>query len=77
LAVAPPEPLPRVEVELAVEAALAEATRAGVTGPAVTPWLLSAMARASGGRSLAANLSLLERNAAVAGEVAVALSGPG
>jgi pseudouridine-5'-phosphate glycosidase len=77
LAVAPPEPLPRAELEAAIEVALAEATRAGVTGPAVTPWLLAAVARASGGRSLGANLALLERNAAVAGEVAVALSRPG
>jgi pseudouridine-5'-phosphate glycosidase len=77
LAVAPPDPLPRAEVEAAIEAALAGAARAGVTGPAVTPWLLSAVARASGGRSMAANLALLERNAEVAGEVAVALSRPG
>jgi pseudouridine-5'-phosphate glycosidase len=77
LAVAPPDPLPRDEVEAAIAVALAGAARAGVTGPAVTPWLLAAVARASGGRSMAANLALLERNAAVAGEVAVALSRPG
>lgn len=77
LAVAPPQPLPRVEVEAAIEAALAGAANAGVTGPAVTPWLLAAVAQASGGRTLEANLALLERNAQVAGEVAVALSRPG
>jgi pseudouridine-5'-phosphate glycosidase len=31
--------------------------------------------RATGGRSLAANLALLEANARVAGEIAVALAG--
>jgi pseudouridine-5'-phosphate glycosidase len=77
LAVAPPSPLPRGEVEAAIEAALAGAAGAGVTGPAVTPWLLAAVARASGGRTMEANLALLERNAQVAGEVAVALSRPG
>jgi pseudouridine-5'-phosphate glycosidase len=77
LAVAPPSPLPRGEVEAVIEAALAGAASAGVTGPAVTPWLLAAVARASRGRTLEANLALLERNAQVAGDVAVALSRPG
>jgi pseudouridine-5'-phosphate glycosidase len=75
LAVPPLHPLPRAEVEAAVEAALEEARRAGVTGAAVTPFLLAAVSRATGGRTLAANLELLARNAAVAGRVAVALSG--
>jgi pseudouridine-5'-phosphate glycosidase len=71
LAVAPPEPLPFAEVEAAVVAALAGAARAGVTGPALTPWLLAAVAEATGGRSRRANLSLLVRNASVAAQVAV------
>ncbi len=74
---APPDPLPRAEVEAAIEVALAGAARAGVTGPAVTPWLLAAVAEATGGRSRRANLALLERNAEVAAEVAVALARPG
>jgi pseudouridine-5'-phosphate glycosidase len=77
LAVAPPEPLPREEVEAAVEAALAGARARGVTGPAVTPHLLAAVAAATGGRAPAANLALLARNARVAAEVAVALAAPG
>ena len=48
-----------------------------MSGPAVTPWLLAAVAEATGGRSRRVNLALLERNAAVAGEVAVSLSLPG
>jgi pseudouridylate synthase len=74
LLVAPPQPLPREVVEAAVLAALDEARARGVRGKAVTPFLLDAVARATGGRAREANLALLERNAAVAGEVAVALS---
>ena len=43
----------------------------------MTPFLLHAVARATAGRSRAANLALLERNARVAAEVAVALALPG
>jgi pseudouridine-5'-phosphate glycosidase len=75
LAVPPPRALPREEVEAAVEAATAEASRAGRSGKELTPFLLEAVARDTGGRSLAANLALLEENARVAGEVASALAG--
>ena len=47
---------------------------AGVTGKAVTPFLLAALAEETGGRSLRANLALLEDNARLAGAVAAALS---
>lgn len=76
LCVPPPEPLPRSEVEAALGAALAAARRRGVGGPAATPFLLAAVAEATGGRTLQANLALLERNARVAGEVAAALALP-
>jgi pseudouridine-5'-phosphate glycosidase len=49
--------------------------REGVSGKAVTPFLLAALAEETGGRSLAANLTLLEDNARLAGEVAAAFSG--
>jgi len=45
-----------------------------VRGAAVTPFLLAAVERATGGRSLAANLALLEANASLAGRIAVALA---
>jgi pseudouridylate synthase len=48
-----------------------------VAGKGVTPHLLAAVAQATGGRSRLANLALLERNARVAAEVAVALARPG
>lgn len=74
LFVAPPDPVAREVVEAAVARALDEAREQGVRGKAVTPFLLDAVARATAGRSRAANLGLLERNAAVAGAVAAALS---
>lgn len=59
-------------VEDAVRAALAEARERGIRGPAVTPFLLAAVERATGGASVAANLALLEANAALAAAIAVA-----
>jgi pseudouridine-5'-phosphate glycosidase len=72
--VPPPSPIPREVVEAALAAALADAAARGVRGKAVTPFLLEAIARATRGRAREANLALLERNAAVAGEIAAALS---
>jgi pseudouridine-5'-phosphate glycosidase len=77
LCVPPPEALPRAELEAAIAAALAEARRRGVRGQGATPFLLAAVAEATAGRALAANLALLERNARVAAEVAVALAASG
>jgi pseudouridylate synthase len=62
------------EVDGAVDRALQEARAAGIRGAAVTPFLLAAVERATGGRSLQANLGLLEENAFLAGEIAVCLA---
>jgi pseudouridine-5'-phosphate glycosidase len=75
--VAPPEPIPRDVIEAAVLTALAAAQARGVHGKDVTPFLLEAVARATSGRARRANLALLERNAAVAGEIAAALANRG
>jgi pseudouridine-5'-phosphate glycosidase len=77
LCVPPADGLPRAEVEAAVTEALAEARRRGVGGKRATPFLLAAVAEATGGRAQATNLALLERNARVAAEVAVALAARG
>ena len=61
-------------VDRAVHEALTEAALAGVRGAGTTPFLLGAVLRATEGRSLLANLGLLEENAALAGQIAVALS---
>lgn len=69
--------LPADELAAAVDAALAHAAAEGVTGPAVTPLVLAALAEVTEGRSIPANLALAEHNAVVASEVAVALAGRG
>jgi pseudouridine-5'-phosphate glycosidase len=74
LAVAPPQEIPRETIEAALVAPLAEASRRGMTGKKLTPFLLGEMARLTGGQTLGANLALLENNARVAGEVAVQLA---
>lgn len=66
--------LAREAIESAVSQALAEAERQQIGGAALTPFLLSAVTRITGGGSLVANMELLEQNAALAGEIAVALS---
>jgi pseudouridine-5'-phosphate glycosidase len=65
------------EVERHLRAALREAVAQRVEGKSVTPFLLGEMARRTSGRSLAANLALLENNARFAGALAVALAGEG
>lgn len=72
--VPPPSPIAREVLEAAIVRALEEGRARGVVGKAVTPFLLEAVGRATRGRSREANLALLERNAAVAGEIAAALS---
>lgn len=62
--------LPRDAVETAVREAQRQAAREGVRGAAVTPYLLAAVTRLTKRVSLRANLALLERNAALAGEIA-------
>jgi pseudouridine-5'-phosphate glycosidase len=58
------------EMADALRVATAEAHAAGITGKAITPYLLDAIRRATGGRSLAANRALIVANAGLAGEVA-------
>lgn len=65
--------LPRDEVEEAIGRALARADQAGVRGPAVTPFLLAAMAEETHGESIGTNVALLRQNAGVAARVALAL----
>ncbi len=75
-------PVPReFDIELAVlEKLLAEAlAMAGekkIAGKAITPFLLSQMSKLSTGRTLAANIALLENNAKIAAQIAGALSKP-
>lgn len=58
------------EVAAATSRAEERADAEGVRGRDLTPFLLTAIAEETGGRSLDANLALLEANAALAGAVA-------
>jgi pseudouridine-5'-phosphate glycosidase len=60
-------------IQAALEQAEREAGEAGVRGPQLTPFLLARIVDLSAGRALRANLSLLQQNARVAAEIAVAL----
>ena len=64
--------MPAAEIEAALALALAEAAARGITGPAVTPFLLSRLAEETGGRTLNANLALVRNNAQAAAAIAVA-----
>lgn len=65
------------EMERWVSEAVEAASRDGVTGKEVTPYLLAALAERSGGWSLEANKALLIDNARVAAQIAVALTESG
>lgn len=66
--------LPLDEARAAIEQATDEADRAGVHGPALTPWLLARVAELTDGASLRANTALIVNDARVAGELAVELA---
>jgi pseudouridine-5'-phosphate glycosidase len=66
--------IPSGEMEAAIEKALADSAQEGITGKAVTPYLLTRLSEITGGRSLQANTALLENNARVAANLAIALT---
>jgi len=76
LVVANPVPesfaLPRERAEEAIERALHEASAQGVTGKALTPFLLARVNALTGGDSLASNRELVLNNARLAAHVAIA-----
>jgi pseudouridine-5'-phosphate glycosidase len=76
VAVPPPAEtaLDAAQLEGWIAAALGEAAARGITGKAVTPFLLARLAELSNGRSLDTNVALLVHNAQVAGAIAAALS---
>lgn len=61
-------------LDAVLDASLAECDRAGITGAAITPFVLERIGEATQGRSIPANLALAENNAGVASEIAVAIA---
>ena len=66
--------LTRLVVERAVDGALRSARAENIRGAALTPFLLAAVERETAGKSLGANLALLEANAMLAAEIATELA---
>lgn len=62
------------QMEARIEEAVREAKAKGIGQKEVTPFLLRRLVEMTGGRSLAANMALVEANAALAGQVAVELT---
>ena len=70
----PADELDADAMETAVAQALADAEANGIKGKDITPHLLAALERITGGRSLTANIALIRNNARVAAGVAAALT---
>lgn len=66
--------IPAEQINPVIDDALSAAERVGAVGAAVTPFVLAAIAEATEGRSIPANLALAESNARVAAEIAVAIT---
>ena len=65
-------PAESLDIEAVIETALAEARTRQVTGQQVTPFVLAEIHRQTAGESVRINKQLIEDNAALAAEVAVA-----
>jgi pseudouridine-5'-phosphate glycosidase len=66
--------IPESRINAVLAAALESSARAGVTGPAVTPYILERIEKETDGQSVPANLALARNNADIAARVAVALA---
>jgi pseudouridylate synthase len=64
--------LPAAELESLVEAAVDDAARSGMRGPAVTPFVLGRLHAQTGGRTLETNARLVCDNAELAARIAAA-----
>ncbi|XP_072291753.1 uncharacterized protein [Eucyclogobius newberryi] len=62
------------EIEEAIQAAVEEASDKGITGRAVTPFILQKVNELTKGKSLQANIALIHNNAKVGSQIACALS---
>ncbi len=60
-------------MRMRIDLAVSQAHREGVTGKAVTPWLLDRLFRLTDGASLDANVALVENNARLAARLALAI----
>ncbi len=66
--------IPREEMEIYIARALDNAERDKIFGKSVTPYLLQSIFEITDGRSLETNIALVENNARLAAEIAVAMA---
>ena len=57
----------------AIDQAVEECRQKGISGKAITPYLLDRIQRLTGGRSLESNIQLVYNNAALGAKIACAL----
>ncbi|XP_013144427.1 PREDICTED: pseudouridine-metabolizing bifunctional protein C1861.05 [Papilio polytes] len=58
-------------IEDAIQCALKDAKKKGIKGKEVTPYILAAVSKATGGASLSTNIALIKNNAKVGADIAV------
>jgi pseudouridylate synthase len=66
--------IPAGEIGAHIDAAVAAANAAGISGKDVTPFLLDHLLKSTGGRSLTTNIALIKNNALLAAAIAAELS---
>ena len=64
----------REEMDVTIKRAIEESHQAGITGKALTPWLLGRIVELSNGKSLITNQALITNNASLAGVLAMSLN---
>ena len=67
--------IPEAQIGAIIERAVAEADAKGVTGAAITPYLLGRIVELTDGDSLTANIALVKHNAEVGAAIAAAYAG--
>ncbi|MEM1287649.1 MAG: pseudouridine-5'-phosphate glycosidase [Pseudomonadota bacterium] len=67
--------IPASLIKTYIDQAQTELEDKGITGKAVTPFLLGRIVELSGGKSLESNIALVRNNARLAAEIAVAMAG--
>jgi len=68
------EEIPETEIGALIATAVAEADAKGITGAAITPYLLGRIVELSGGESLRANIALVKNNARLGAAIAAEYS---
>ena len=69
--------IPAADIGAHIDAAVTAAAAAGISGKAVTPYLLDDLLRRTGGASLTTNIALIKSNARLAAAIAVAAKAQG